>query len=144
MPTTIEGKGSYNLVIIDDFNGKAWCIPLKKKSDTTTAIKKWIAVHETEVGTKIKKMRSENGGEFIDAAFEKWLKEHGIVHQTIPARSPQSNGVCERMNRTIQDRARSMLVGAGLGGWFWVEAVVATCYTRGRLGITGGVSDSAT
>ena len=49
-------------------------------------------------------------GEYIDVAFEKWLRKHGIVHQTIPARSPQSNGACERMNRTIHDRARSMLV----------------------------------
>ena len=38
------------------------------------------------------------------------LTEHGILHQKIPARSPQSNGISERMNRTVQDRARSMLV----------------------------------
>ena len=137
VPTAIEGKGSYNLVIVDDFSRKAWCIPLKKKSDTATAIKEWIAVHENEVGKKIKKMRSDNGGEYIDAAFGKWLREHGIVHQTTPARSPQSNGVCERMNRTIQDRARSMLVGAGLGGGFWVEAVVAACYIRNRCPVAG-------
>ena len=137
VPTAIEGKGSYNLVIVDDFSRKAWCIPLKKKSDTSTALKEWIAVHENEVGKKIKRMRSDNGGEYIDAAFEKWLREHGIVHQTIPARSPQSNGVCERMNRTIQDRARSMLVGAGLGGGFWVEAITAACYIRNRCPLTG-------
>ena len=114
MPTAIEGKGSYNLVIVDDFTRKAWCIPLKKKSDTAIAIKEWVAMHENEAGKRIKKKRCDNGGEYIDAAFEKWLKEHGIVHQTIPARSPQSNGVCERMNKTIQDRARSVLVGAGI------------------------------
>ena len=34
------------------------------------------------------------------------------------------------MNKTIQDRARSMLVGAGLGGGFWVEAIAAACYIR--------------
>ena len=82
-------------------------------------------------------MRSDNGGEYIDASFEKWLREHGIVHETIPARSPQSNGVCERMNRTIQDRARSMLVGAGLGGGFWVEAITAACYIRNRCPVAG-------
>ena len=114
VPTAIEGKGSYNLVIVDDFSRKAWCIPLKKKSDTAIAIKEWVAMHENEAGKRIKKKRCDNGGEYIDAAFEKWLKEHGIVHQTIPARSPQSNGVCERMNKTIQDRARSVLVGAGI------------------------------
>ena len=137
VPSAIEGKGSYNLVIVDDFSRKAWCIPLKKKSDTSTAVKEWIAVHENEVGKKVKRMWSDNGGEYIDAAFDQWLREHGIVHQTIPARSPQSNGVCERMNRTIQDRARSMVVGAGLGGGFWVEAITATCYIKNRCPVAG-------
>ena len=110
---------------------------MKKKSDTATAMKEWIAVHENESGKRVKRMRSDNGGEYIDASFEKWLREHGVVHETIPARSPQSNGVCERMNRTIQDRARSMLVGAGLGGGFWVEAVGAACYIRNRCPVAG-------
>ena len=136
-PAAIEGRGKYNLVIVDDFSRKAWCIPLKKKSDTATAMKEWIAIHENQSGKRVKNMRSDNGGEYVDAAFEKWLKEHGILHQTIPARSPQCNGVCERMNRTIQDRARSMLVGAGLGGGFWVEAVAAACYIRNRCPVAG-------
>ena len=63
VPETIEGRGKDNLVIVDDFNRKAWCIPLKRKSDTATAMKEWIAVHENEVGKKVKKMRSDNGGE---------------------------------------------------------------------------------
>ena len=71
VPTTIEGRGKYNLVIVDDFSRKAWCIPLKKKSGTTTTMKEWIAVHENEVGKRVKKMRSDNGGEYVDAAFEK-------------------------------------------------------------------------
>ena len=64
-------------------------------------MKEWIAVHENEVGGKVKAMRSDNGGEYVDAFLETWLREHGIKHETIPARSPQSNGVAERMNRTL-------------------------------------------
>ena len=136
-PKAIEGGGQYNLVIIDDFSRKSWTMPLKKKSDTKVALKEWIAVHENEVGRKLKVIRSDNGGEFIDASFETWLRMRGINHQTIPARSPQSNGVAERMNRTLQDRARSMLVGAGLGGGFWVEAISTASYIRNRGPVAG-------
>ena len=115
-PATIEGRGKYNLVIVDYFNRKAWCIPMKKKSDTAAAMKEWIVVHENESRKRVKKVISDNGGEYVNAAFEKWVREHGIVHQTIPARSPQRNGVCERMNIKIQDRARSMLWVLGWGG----------------------------
>ena len=80
----------------------------------------------------MKKLRSDNGGELIDDLLETWLREHRIQHQKIPARSPQSNGVSKRMNRTVQDRARSMMWGAGLGGGFWVEAVAAASYIRNR------------
>lgn len=136
-PMSIEGGKQYNLVIIDDFSRKSWTIPLKRKSDTKVALKDWITVHENQVGKKVKAIRSDNGGEFIDEELEIWLRGHGIEHQTIPARSPQSNGVAERMNRTLQDRARSMLVGAGLGGGFWVEAIATASHIRNRGPVTG-------
>ena len=137
-PKAIGGGGSqYNLVIVDDFSRKSWTIPLRNKSDTKVALKEWITVNENQVGKKVKKLRSDNGGEYIDAGLEQWLKEHGILHQTIPARSPQSNGVAERMNRTLQDRARSMLVGAGLGGGFWFEAISTASYVRNRGPVAG-------
>ena len=137
VPKAVEGGGRYNLVIIDDFSRKSWTIPLRLKSDTKVALKQWIAVNENQSGKKVKKLRSDNGGEYIDGDLETWLKEHGILHQTIPARSPQSNGIAERMNRTLQDRARSMLVGAGLGGGFWVEAIATASYIRNRGPVAG-------
>ena len=100
-PTTIEGKGKYNLIIIDDYSRKSWMMPLRKKIDTAVALKEWIAIRETEVGKKLKVLRSDNGGEFIDATSRKWMREHGLQHQTILARSPQSNGVAERGNKIV-------------------------------------------
>ena len=88
-------------------------MPLREKSDTKVALKEWITVNENQSGRRVKKIKSNNEGEYIDAALETWFREHGILHQTIPARSPQSNGIAERMDHTLQDRARSMLVGAG-------------------------------
>ena len=45
--------------------------------------------------------------EYVDAFLETWLKEHGIKHRTISARSPQSNGVAERINRTLSSHNSS-------------------------------------
>ena len=36
------------------------------------------------------------------------------------------------MNKTLMERARSMLSGAGLGQEFWAEAVETTCYLVNR------------
>ena len=53
----IEDRGKYNLVIVDDYGRKSWCIPLKKKSDTAIAMKVWIAVRENELEKKVKTIR---------------------------------------------------------------------------------------
>jgi hypothetical protein len=39
---------------------------------------------------------------------------NGIVHQKTVPYSPQQNGVAERMNRTIMEKARSMLYYKGI------------------------------
>jgi hypothetical protein len=41
---------------------------------------------------------------------------------------PQQNGVAERINKMLMEKARSMLNGVGLGHEFWVEAVGIACY----------------
>ena len=46
-PKSVDKKGyQYNLVVVDDFRWKSWCIPLRKKSDTKVALKEWIVVAE--------------------------------------------------------------------------------------------------
>ena len=69
-PNSVDKKGyQYNLVMIDDFSRKSWCIPLRKKSDTKVAIKQCVAMAENQTGKKLKKLRSDNGGEFIDGTL---------------------------------------------------------------------------
>ena len=62
-PKAIGGGGSqYNLFIVDDFSRKSWTLPLRNKSDTKVALKQWITVNENQSGKKVKKLRSDNGG----------------------------------------------------------------------------------
>ena len=72
---------------------------------------------------RIKNLRSDNGGEYSSKEFDDFLTSKGIAKQRSIPRTPQQNGVAERMNRTIQETARSMLHAAGLSDAFWGEAV---------------------
>jgi hypothetical protein len=51
--------------------------------------------------------------------------------KTTPYKTHQ-NGVMERMNRTLMEKARGMLSGIGIGKEFWAEAVGTTCYLVNR------------
>ncbi|PKI76595.1 hypothetical protein CRG98_002904 [Punica granatum] len=58
--------------------------------------------------------------------FENYCRTHGIkLEKTVP-KTPQQNGLAERMNRTIVERVRCMLSQAKLSKSFWGEAMRTT------------------
>ena len=112
-------------------------ILLKQKSDVDTGLKEWKALVENESGEVLRKFRTDNGGELCSIALSTWLREKGVKHETTPPRSPLNNGVVERMNKTLQERARSMMLHAGLGGGSWGEVFLAANYLRNRGPVPG-------
>ena len=62
--------------------------------------------------------------------FRDWLSLRGVVQQTTPSYFPQSNGIAKRMNRTLQDKARTMMLESGLPGSLWGEILLTSCVLR--------------
>ena len=68
---------------------------------------------ERQIDKQLKFVRADNDGEYR-GPFEQYCKSHDIgLEKTIP-KTPQQNGVVERMNRTICNRIRCMLSHAKL------------------------------
>ena len=101
---------------------------MKNKSDVFETFKKWKAMGETETGLKVKCLRSNNGGEYIDEGFSEYYAARGIRMEKTISGTPQQNGVAERMNRTLNKRARSMRLHAGLPKTFWADALNTAAY----------------
>lgn len=55
------------------------------------------------------KLRCDNGGEYISHNFAEFCKENGIIIDFTVPYTPQQNGKAERMNRTLVEKARSMI-----------------------------------
>jgi hypothetical protein len=122
----------YYVSFIDDYSRRTFVYFLKKKSEVFSRFKEFKSLVENQTGRKIKCLRTDNGGEFCNADFDKFCVDHGIKrHKTTPY-TPQQNGVAERMNRSLMEKARSMLGGAGLEQKFWAEAVATACYLLNR------------
>ena len=62
-----------------------------------------------ETGNPLKRLRTDNGREYISREFEEYYFKHGIRHDKAIPGTPQHNGVVERMNRTIVEKVRCML-----------------------------------
>lgn len=76
-------------------------------------------------------LRSDNGREYM-GEFTGECKRSGIIQQTSCVYTPQQNGVAERMNRTLVERAKCMLFDAGLGKELWAEAINRAAYVINR------------
>ena len=85
--------------------------------------KKWKAQVENQTGRKIKYLRIDNGLECRDKEFIRFCELEGITRHFIVKGTPQQNGVAERMNKTLAERARCMRLNAGLPKVLWAETV---------------------
>ena len=126
------GKAKYFLTFIDDHSRKVFLYFLQQKSQTFECFKDFKALTENKIEKRIKTLRSDNGGEYLSGEFKAFLKEHGIQHQTTIADNAAQNGRAERVNRTILDRIRCMLIDSGLSKGFWAEAAATAAYLINR------------
>ena len=69
---------------------------------------------ENQLEKKIKRVRSDRGGEYFSSEFDSFCAEHDIIHERTPPYSPQSNGVSEWKNHTLTDLVNAMLDTSGL------------------------------
>lgn len=71
----------YALTFIDDFLRRTWVYFLKYKSDVFAHFKVFKALVENQSSSCIKKLCTDNGGEYFSIEFSKFLQKHGIIHQ---------------------------------------------------------------
>ena len=114
------GKSQYIITIMDDYSGFAAVKPLKHKSDASAALKHVVCLWERQLVKKVKCVRSDRGGEFV--SFDAYCTEVGIRREKSVAYCPQSNGKAERLNRTLTERVRGMLIASKIPKKFWGDA----------------------
>ena len=122
----------YFLTFIDDKTRCVWVYIIKRKSDMFKCFCELRSLVEKSLGRSVKCLRTDNGGEFTSDEFKGYLKDNGIKHDLTIPKSPQQNGVAERMNRTLVEMVRCMLADAQVPKTFWVEALSTACYIRNR------------
>ncbi len=68
----------------------------------------------------------------MSTEFSKYLKDNGIDHYTSVAYCPQSNGKAERLNQTLIEKARCMIIAAKVNYNLWTTAIDTANYIRNR------------
>ncbi|KAH9695610.1 hypothetical protein KPL71_022838 [Citrus sinensis] len=86
----------------------------------------------THMEKGLKRLRTDNGLEYYNKDFENFCKSKGIARHRTVRNTPQQNGLAERMNRTLIEKVRCMLLTANLSKHFWAEVVNTAVYLINR------------
>jgi transposase InsO family protein len=83
-----KGGKRYFMTFIDDCTRFCYIYMLKSKDEALHYFKIYKVEVENQLKKKIKRARSDRGGEYFSNEFSKFCAEHGIIHEKIPSYSP--------------------------------------------------------
>lgn len=136
LPTSGMGGERYFLTVVDEFSSYCEVIPVQHKSSIAHELIAVIERWERQCDAKVKIVRTDRGTEFLNKTFHGYCSEKGIHTEMSAAYTPQQNGTAERMNRTIKEKARTLLLGVNADTCLWDEAVKAAAYLHNVMPIS--------
>ena len=98
------------VTFVDDYSRSCAVYFMAHKSDTFAMFQEFHAKVTGESGERIGVLKTNRGGEYRSLEFAQYLCKHQIAHEVIVPDSPEMNGLAERMNRTILEKAKCMCV----------------------------------
>nr|GEZ69325.1 integrase, catalytic region, zinc finger, CCHC-type, peptidase aspartic, catalytic [Tanacetum cinerariifolium] len=101
---SVNGK-KYILVIVDDYSQFTWVKCLRSKDEAPDFIIKFLKMIQVRLKVPVRRIRTDNGTEFVNQTLREYYEQVGISHGTSVACSPQQNGVVERRNHTLIEAA---------------------------------------
>ena len=126
-----HGGSKYFVTFTDGASRYSWVYFLKARSDVLRCFKIVEEIH-TQTGYKVKSFHPDNAGEYTSTDCDNFLKSKGIIFAAGPPHTPQSNGVSERLNRTLVEKARCMMAQKKLTRNFWADAVNTANFLKNR------------
>lgn len=122
----------YFVSFIDDWSRFTVVYLIESKDEVAGCFKDYEAQATAKFGCKITRLRSDNGGEYVGKEMRLFCRQQGIKMEFTVPYSPEQNGVSERMNRTLVEKARSMLFDSGISKTFWGEAIETAAFLTNR------------
>jgi transposase InsO family protein len=86
-----------------------------------------------KTGARIKRPRSDRGGEYTGGDFSSFLKSQGTERCLTTHDTPQHNGVAESLNRRLLERVHAVLHYSQLLKSLWGEAALFIVWLKNRV-----------
>jgi hypothetical protein len=107
------------MTVMDDYSGIAFIIMISKKSDAPHQMIKVLTFLATSTSQKVKRLRTNRGGEYTSGVLKEYLDTNGIQHEMSSPHVHQQNGRAEQLNRTLHEKSQAMRLQACLPDSYW-------------------------
>jgi hypothetical protein len=98
-------KARFVLIFVDDFSHFTWIYFLRKKSEVFQHPKDFKDLVETQPRKKIKVLRNDNRGEYVNHEIQNIFHEARIQLQHKVPYTSQKDGVAKRKNKSLKEMA---------------------------------------
>ena len=133
-PAKLEsfGKRMYFVSYTDNWSHWTTCYLLFSKGDVFSTYKLFAAWVSTHMGINIKCLHSNCGGKYMSDVFITYLDEQRTARKLTVHDTPEENGVAERLNRTLMEQVRAMVIASGMPHKSWGEALMHICWLKNQ------------
>lgn len=118
------------VTFIDDYSKFCYVYLMHSKDEVLDKFKLSKTEVENQCNAKIKRLRSDRGGEY---QFSDFCENVGIIHEFTAPYTPQQNGVADRKNRTFNEMINAMLCYCSLTNGYWGDALLTACHIVNRV-----------
>ena len=129
------------LFILVDFStgfGALFAVDGKTGRNQMDCFIKFQKYLKTQYSLEIKRFRHDQGKEFLNDEFQKYLESQGIANQSTSSYSPESNGIAESRFRVLNEMSTAMMAKANLNTRFYSHAMLTANYLYNRIRTTSG------
>lgn len=133
-PVTFPKKYRYFMCVLDDYTRYLQVFIIRSRTKTVACMSEALQYLQAQFPGpgQFNILRCDQGTEFLNEKMVKVLSDYGIVPEEAEAGVHEHCGLVERVQRTIQERSRSLLFEAGFPGRVWNFAVDTACYIYNR------------
>nr|GEZ32839.1 retrovirus-related Pol polyprotein from transposon TNT 1-94 [Tanacetum cinerariifolium] len=120
----------------------------QNKDETPEVIKNFLKKIYVRLQAPVIIVRTDKETEFKNQVLKEYFDSVGITYETSAAKTPKQNGVIDRINRTLVQAAKTMLIFSHAPLFVWAEAIDAPwalCYLKndyediGKLSAKGDI-----
>lgn len=127
------GNFKYYVIFVDDYSRVTRLYFLKDRSEVFKCFQIFVNEIKTHFAAVLNRFRSDNALEYMSSHFQDFFHDHGIIHETSCAHTPNQNGVYERKHRHLLEVTRCLLINSSVPKSYWPEALLTSCYLINRM-----------